>query len=221
MSEDESASQRAQKLRENRAYLIRCVLLAYMALTAVAESSPTVGLAQDKSIGAEARAKKLVWGESSNGLQMAVWVSRSRSVVFAVIRNSSRRKIHYCDYLLGEFEFVRVHARKSPSSDWVPIPLKPIENPAYIGVLLCSLNDTLPAGREMGPNRTSALYNQRIRYTFDVDLDNYEFPSDWEGTIECKISQTIFGGRHEDAYEGTVESPAFTVKLPFAKARMN
>ena len=188
-----------------------------MALAAVAEFSPTPGLTKDKNTDAEARPKKLIWGEAYNGLHMAAWMSPTRPVVFAVIRNVSRRRIHYCDYLLGESEFVRVHARKSPSSDWVPIPLKPIENRAYIGVLLCGLSDTLRAGREMAPNQTSALYNQRIRYTFDVDLESYEFPSGWEGTIECKISQTYFGGRHEDAYEGTIVSPALTLKLPFAR----
>ena len=152
---------------------------------------------------------------------MAVWVSPSRPVVFGVIRNASRRKIHYCDYLLGYFEFVRVHARKSPSADWVPIPLKPVENRAAIGVLLCSLNDTLGPGREMSPNETSALENRSIRYTFDVDLRSYQFQSGWEGPIEFEISQTIFGGRHEDDYEGTIESPAFTVKLPFAQGSMS
>lgn len=201
--------------------LIRCVLLTCMALIAVAEFSPILARTQGKDIVDEARPKELVWGQGSNGLHMAAWVSPIRPIVFAVIRNSSRRKIHYCDYLLGYFEFVRVHARKSPSSDWVSIPLKSVEDLAGIGVLLCSLNDTLSAGKEMGPNQTSALYNQRIRYTFDVNLESYKFPSGWEGAIECKISQTIFGGRHEDAYEGTVESPAFTVRLPFAKGRTN
>lgn len=196
---------------------LRCVLLACLALTAIAEFSPTYGLTQGKDISAEVRPKNLVWGEPSKGLQMAAWASPNRPVVFAVIRNSSRRRIHFCDYLLGYFEVVRVHARKSQTSDWVPIPLKPNEDRAGIGVLLCSLNDTLPAGKEMRPNQTSALSNPRIRYTFDVELDSYEFPSDWDGTIECKISQTIFGGRHEDDYEGTVESAAFTLKLPFGK----
>ena len=87
---------------------------------------------------------------------MAVWVSPSRPVVFGIIRNSSRRKIHYCDYLLGYFEVVRVHARKSPSAGWVPIPLKPVENRASIGVLLCSLNDTL------GPGGNGCKRNERI-----------------------------------------------------------
>ena len=81
--------------------------------------------------------------------------------MFGVIRNSSRRKIHYCDYLLGYFEFVRVHARKSASSDWVPLRLKSVENRTPIGVLLCSLNDTLGPGREM------AKRNERIRESVD------------------------------------------------------
>lgn len=208
------------RLHKTKGLLIWCVLLVCIALTAVADSSSTLGLADGKDIGDEARPKKLVWGEASNGLQMAVWVSPRRPIVFGVIRNFSRRKIHYCDYLLGNFEFVRLHARKSPSSEWVPIPLKSVKNRPYIGVLLCSSNDTLRAGSEMRSNQTSALYNPRIRYTFDDNLESYQFPSGWEGTIECKISQTIGGGHHEDAYSGTVESPAFTVKLPFDKENM-
>ena len=35
------------------------------------------------------------------------------------------------------------------------------------------------------------LENRLIRYTFDVNLRSYEFPSGWEGTIESKIYQTI------------------------------
>ena len=45
-------------------------------------------------------------------------------------------------------------------------------------------------------------------------LTGYDFPPDWAGTVECRLSQQIFGGRHEDAWEGTVESQAFEIELP-------
>ena len=50
--------------------------------------------------------------------------------------------------------------------------------------------------------------------TFTKYLTGYDFPPDWAGTVECRLSQTIFGGRHEDAWDGTVESQAFEIELP-------
>ena len=52
------------------------------------------------------------------------------------------------------------------------------------------------------------------KYTFTTYLTGYDFPPDWAGTVECRLSQQIFGGRHDDAWEGTVESQAFEIELP-------
>lgn len=186
-------------------------------LTSVVESTLAAHVAQlDKYAEGEGRPKKLIWRTSSDALQMAVWVSPSRPIVFGLIRNASRRKIHYCDYLLGNS--VEVYARQSPSSDWTEVPEIPVQNPTYIGALRCGANDTLYPGERMKPSRTAYSRNEiKGDHTFEVNLDEYNFPNNWQGTIECKIIQRIFGGRHKDTYSGKVESTSFTLKLPLNK----
>ena len=110
------------------------------------------GPSRDEPTEAERRPKGLPWSASQNGLQMTAWPSPVRPVVFAAIRNASPRTIHYCDYILGDDEFVRLSARRKGDAEWTPIRLRPYPNRAYIGALLCSPNDTLRPGREMAPN---------------------------------------------------------------------
>jgi hypothetical protein len=148
---------------------------------------------------------------------MTAWPSPVRPVVFAAIRNASSRTLHYCDYLLGDDEFVHVAARRKGEVEWTPIPLRPYPNRAYIGALLCSANDTLQPGREMAPNRSrvwDGAPKPKRKYTFTTYLAGYDFPPGWVGTVECRLRQRIFGGRHEDAWDGTVESQAFEIELP-------
>jgi hypothetical protein len=152
---------------------------------------------------------------------MAVWVSPIRPIVFGLIRNASDRRIHYCDYLLGEA--VELYARNSPSSEWVKIPPLPVENQVFIGGLPCNPRDTLHPGEEMKASPTAYRRNRiKGNHTFEVDLAAYNFSADWKGVLDCKIVQRIFGGgnfmsRHRDGYVGDVESPSFTVKLPIAR----
>ena len=84
---------------------------------------------------------------------MTAWPSPVRPVVFAAIRNASPQTIHYCDYILGDDEFVRLSARRKGDAEWTPIRLRPYPDRAAIGALLCSVNDTLRPGREMAPNQ--------------------------------------------------------------------
>ena len=175
------------------------------------------GPSRDEPTEAERRPKGLPWSASQNGLQMTAWPSPVRPVVFAAIRNASPRTIHYCDYILGDDEFVRLSARRKGDAEWTPIRLRPYPYRAYIGALLCSANDTLRPGREMAPNRARLVDGApkaKRKYTFTMYLTGYDFPPDWVGTVECRLNQRIFGGRHEDAWDGTVESQAFEIELP-------
>lgn len=190
--------------------------LVCICLSSVAKSIPAPRFVKHgENAQGEKRPKKLIWGEPRDGLQMAVWVSPTRPLVFGLIRNSSRRKIHYCDYLLGHA--VVLYVRLSPSSDWVEVPPVPIERQINIGVLLCGSNDTLRPGQEMKAS-TAAFSRNRVmgNHTFEVNLDAYKFPDDWQGRYDCKVVQRIFGGRHDDAYEGDIESAPFTIRLPIA-----
>jgi|GEM_PF-3559580 len=140
-----------------------------------------------------------------------------RPIVFCAIRNASQRTIHYCDYLLGYVETVRLYARQEGDSEWRPISLRPNPQGAYIGVLLCSQNDSLGVGKEIPPNWSHIPYGApkvKRKYTFTEDLTHYDFPTHWKGKVECKITQTLFGGRHKDSWEGEVESPMFEIYLP-------
>jgi hypothetical protein len=171
----------------------------------------------DEPTEAEARPKNLKWSPQHNGLQMAAWPSPLRPIVFCAIRNASQRTIHYCDYLLGYVETVRLYARQEGDSEWRPISLRPNPHRAYIGVLLCSQNDSLGVGKEMPPNWSHIPYGApkvKRKYTFTEDLTHYDFPTHWKGKVECKITQTLFGGRHKDSWEGEVESPIFEIYLP-------
>jgi hypothetical protein len=156
------------------------------------------------------------WGPTVNGLQMAVWPSPVRSVVFAAIRNASGRTIHYCDYLLGYFENVRLFARPVGETEWKPIPFRSTEGMPSIGVLLCGPNDSLRSGLEMPPNWSRLTEGTKIsrNYAFTEDIADYTFPAEWKGKVECKLTQTIFGGRYKDSWEGKVESGVFQVTLP-------
>jgi hypothetical protein len=176
-----------------------------------------VGPSRDEPTGAERRPKDAPWSASQNGLQMTAWPSPVRPVVFAAIRNASPRTIHFCDYLLGNDEFVTLSARRKGDAEWTPIPLRPYPDRASIGALLCSRNDTLRPGQEMAPNRARQVDGApkvKRNYTFTTYLTSYVFPPDWAGTVECRLHQEIFGGRHEDAFSGRVESQAFEIELP-------
>jgi hypothetical protein len=166
---------------------------------------------------AEARPKNLKWGAPHNGLQMAAWPSPTRPMVFCAIRSATYRTIHYCDYLLGYHETVRLFARQNGKSEWTPIPLRPSPHRAYIGVLLCGPKDSLGPGKEMAPKwnyMSDETPKIKRKYTFTEYLTSYDFPAQWTGTVECKITQTLFGGKHEDAWHGTVESHIFEINLP-------
>ena len=76
------------------------------------------GPSPDEPTEAERRPKGLPWSASQNGLQMTAWPSPVRPVVFAAIRNISPRTIHYCDYLLGDMEFVGLSARRKGDAEW-------------------------------------------------------------------------------------------------------
>ena len=167
----------------------------------------------------EPRPKNLRWGPQHKGLQMAAWPSPVRPVVFLAIRNASWRTIHYCDYLLGYHEVVRLYARRKGEAEWVRVPLKPDSYRAYVGVLLCGPHDSLGPGREMPPGASSITAGApevKRKYTFTEHLTAYDFPEHWAGKVECKITQSLFGGRHKDAWQGEVESPAFEISLPLS-----
>ena len=174
--------------------------------------------------------KDLVWGDNAQGLRMAVWTNAETSQVFAVIRNFSAKKICYCDYVLGNF--TRLYARKTASSEWQEIKLKPptqeeSENMIHIGSLPCSKKKIVKPNKEMPPyawwtqgNIKPSKSERSKKYSFVINLNEYFFPSPLSGAVEVKIVQSVFNGRCDEAYLGEVESPKFEISLPFAKTKV-
>jgi hypothetical protein len=171
----------------------------------------------DEPTETEPRPKSMAWGPAVKGLQMAAWTSPIRNKVFLAIRNAGQSTIHYCDYVVGYFENVRMYARPEGTVEWKPVPLASSEWTSSIGVLLCGPHNTLRPGQEMPPNWSHLLEGTKINrmYTFTEDLTSYNFPTDWKGKVECKITQSLFGGSHKDSWEGNLESSVFRINLPF------
>ena len=174
--------------------------------------------------------KDLAWGTNAGGLQMAAWTNLDTSKVFAVIRNFSTKRICYCDYVLGEF--TKVYARQNADSEWQEINLKPLnltkeesENMVHIGFLPCSKNKILKPKKEMLPyawwtqgNIKPSESEKNKNYSFTLDLSKYDFSTNFNGTVEGKIVQSIFNGRCDEAYLGEVESQPFEMRLPFTES---
>ncbi len=162
----------------------------------------------------------LVWGKDEQGLRMAVWTNPEATKVFAVVRNFSKKKICYCDYVLGNFG--KIYARKNSNYEWQEMNFRPatkeeIENQTYIGFLPCSDNSILKPNKEMPPFKSQYKGDTEVanqNYSFAIDLSDYVFPSNLSGIVQVKIVQHIFHGRCDNAFEGDLESEYFNTQVP-------
>lgn len=173
----------------------------------------------------------LKWGKDDQGLRMAVWTNFEAMKVFGVVRNFSKKKICYCDYVLGKS--VKIYARKHFNHQWQEVNFRPPTpeekaNMSYIGSLPCSDNKILQPGKEMPPfkeqflGNTQNLKNDEIQnYSFAIDLSEYVFPENLSGIVDVKIVQTIFNGHCDDAFEGDLESEPFRTEIQRDKPTPN
>jgi hypothetical protein len=61
----------------------------------------------------------VAYGPINYGLQMAAWFDPERATVYCPIRTGAKASVRYCDYLVGNFEFVTVYARRSSTDAWL------------------------------------------------------------------------------------------------------
>lgn len=142
--------------------------------------------------------KDLAWGDSSQGLRMAVWTSPETDRVFSVIRNFSSRKVSYYDIVV----YQEVYARQDAASKWRRIKLKPTEPNEVIALLSCN---TIQPKEEV---------------KFYLDLSEYDFPADLNGLIEVRIVWLLSSANREcdkNYRTAKVKSQAFNVKLPLSE----
>ena len=163
----------------------------------------------------------LSYGPINYGLQMAAWFDPERVTAYCAIRSGSKLSVRYCDYLVGNFEFVSVYARRSSTDAWRRIPRRRFPFEAYLSAGPTWGNIRwLRSGKVMppGPYGNMSAYDSRsaLRHTFEVDLRSYLFPEDWTGDVECKIVQLMLNDvvNEESAGNRKLESSAFAVRLP-------
>lgn len=159
------------------------------------------------------------------GLRMAAWVDRERGVVYCAIRNGMKESVRYCDYLVGNFEFVSVYARRSSTEPWRRIPRRRYDTDGYLSAGPLPWNVRWLKGGQLmppGPFGTPRAYAYRpaLQYTFKVDLAGYIFPPDWTGEVEARITQAMYNTvlDEESAGDRTVESAALALTLPIPPA---
>lgn len=155
--------------------------------------------------------KDLSWGAESDGLRMAVWTNPAANKIFAAVRNSSAKKICYCQVEGNNFT---VYARKNAASPWQELKFKtPLQE---VVILPICTTGTLTSNEEMPSYVVQNGARKKKNYSFSVDLREYIFPADWSGTVEIKITQSnVYCDKHKNEL-GDVESPAFKIKLPFS-----
>ena len=167
----------------------------------------------------------LSYGPINYGLQMAAWFDPERVTAYCAIRTGSKLSVRYCDYLVGNFEFVSVYARRSSTDAWRRIPRRRFPFEAYLSAGPTWGNIRwLRSGKVMppGPYGDVSRYASRsaLRHTFEVDLRGYTFPEDWTGDVECKVVQHMLNDtvNGESTVDRKLESSAFAVRLPIRVA---
>jgi hypothetical protein len=163
----------------------------------------------------------LAYGPVNYGLQMGAWFDQEHAKAYCAIRNGTNGYVRYCDYLVGNFEFVALRARRSPSEAWRWIPRHryPMEGYLSAGPMPGNIR-WLRSGRLMPPgpfgSPPAAARRKNLQHTLEVDLHGYDFPEDWTGDVECRIVQQMLNDviNEESAGNRALESPTFMVRLP-------
>jgi hypothetical protein len=155
--------------------------------------------------------KDLSWGVEAKGLRMSVWTNPATDKVFSAVRNSSTKKICYCQADDNNFT---VYTRKNAALEWQQLSLK--TQPQEVVMVAICIAGTLAPNEEMPSYMLRNAVRKKNNYSFSLDLHEYSFPADWSGTVEVKIAQSnVFcSGAHK---VGEVESRAFEIKLPFTE----
>jgi hypothetical protein len=169
------------------------------------------------------RKKDLSWSAQAGVLRMAVWTNPATDTAFVAVRNSSSRKICYCE---PPFDIIpAVYARRNAASEWQEIKLKSTPSEERIFLPVCTTINVTPYDEMPSYTwQTSKVKNVRNKnnYSFSVDLRQYSFPADWSGAVEVKFVQYFDYFQNANCVksrkEVKVKSKAFAIKLPFPEA---
>ena len=162
----------------------------------------------------------IVYGEANYGLKIGGWFDSQNHTIYCRIQNEHSLPIRYCDYFVGNHEFVLLYARQTQKDSWKFIPLKPDPWRAYLSAgprerNICWLRPDriMPEGPY---GRTSALSKKsKPKYTLEVILGDFAFPSDWHGEIECKVKQIMCNPKLDDLVgDRSLETKVIKVVLP-------
>lgn len=165
------------------------------------------------------------YGNINFGLKMTAWFDPQSVTVRCVIQNGYKVSVLYCDYLVGNFEFVLLYARRSTNDPWQYIPLHQNLMRPYLSAGPTERNIRwLGSGKVMPPGpygmRPGSSNKSKLKHTFEVNLIDYQFPADWDDTIECKIKQRMCNTTlNESGGDRTLETEIFKVPLSLIRQK--
>ena len=163
----------------------------------------------------ETRPKSMHWGpKDPYGLQLGAWIDSRQPAVRCVIRNQGDRSLRYSDYLLGDYsdcKSVVVRGRPKGESEWQIIPShKQVHCRKSAGASGSNVHLIHP-GREMPfPYESST---RGPKYTFGVNLTDFDWPGSWTGTIEILISQKLGDDGSQGTWKGVLKSAPLEISM--------
>ena len=168
----------------------------------------------------------MTYGPANYGLQLAAWFDQERAVAYGAIRSANKLAVRYCDYLVGNFEFVEVYARRSSTEAWRRMPRRESLGDGYLSASPRRQNTRwLSPGRIMPPGPYGAIARyvnaSQVRHTLEVDFRSFVFPADWTGDVESKIVQHMLNDVVNEESRGSrqLESTSFSIRLPLIADR--
>lgn len=166
----------------------------------------------------DARPKSMHWGpEDPYRLQLGAWIDSRQPVVWCVIRSQGDRSLRYSDYLLGYWESVAVRGRPKGRDEWQIIPRH--KRPRYVWSAGASARNVkvIHLGEEMPPphyeGEKPASSTRGPKYTFRVDLTDFDWPGSWTGRIEILISHKLGDDGSKDTWKGILKSAPLEISM--------
>jgi hypothetical protein len=198
-------------------------MLALAVLVGTGSKTGGAAFAVDQSaVMAPTAPPTLAYGPVNYGLEMAAWFDPRRAVAYCAIRNGNNLAVRYCDYLVGNFEFVELQARRAPADAWQRIARR---RPIVGGYLSAGPRwhniRWLRSGRIMPPGPYGDVrYSNpsRLKHTFEVSLKSFVFPVDWTGDMQIEIVQYMLNDvlGEESRGERRLQSMPLTITLPLS-----
>ena len=172
------------------------------------------------------------WGKTDDsGLRMGAVQLDGEPTIFCVIENTDEKPVSFNDYFVGYSEAISIQARPKGTEKWIEILRRPgtglykSAGPSQENsVSLAPHHIYLPPhkdGRVVGSEspytalnlglskeqfaRINFLEQESERSSFRVET-NYDWPTNWSGTIEVKVRQKLPNFGIANQWQGELES---------------